>query len=46
MRLVPDLVFDVGAVALLAFVVRAIARDLALRRGERAKGQAALKHAA
>jgi nitric oxide reductase subunit B len=32
-RIVPDLVFDAGAVALLAFVVRAIAKDVALRRG-------------
>jgi nitric oxide reductase subunit B len=31
-RLVPDLVFDAGAVALLAFVVRAIVKDVALRR--------------
>ena len=35
-RLVPDLVFDVGAVALLVFVVRAIALDVALRRADRA----------
>jgi nitric oxide reductase subunit B len=44
-RVVPDLVFDVGAVALLVFVVRAIARDVALRRGE-AKGQPSLRRAA
>jgi nitric oxide reductase subunit B len=31
-RLAPDLVFDAGGVALLAFVVRAIAKDIALRR--------------
>jgi nitric oxide reductase subunit B len=31
-RVVPDVVFDVGAVALLAFVVRAIAVDLRVRR--------------
>src|SRR5512138_2995011 len=35
-RVVPDLVFDVGAVALLVFVVRAIAKDRALRRAEHA----------
>jgi len=33
-RVLPDLVFDAGAVALFAFVVRAIFRDLALRRAE------------
>jgi nitric oxide reductase subunit B len=32
LRLVPDLVFDVGAFALVAFLVRAIAVDLKLRR--------------
>jgi nitric oxide reductase subunit B len=38
-RVVPDLVFDVGALALLAFVVRAIAKDVAIRRAEgRAQG--------
>jgi nitric oxide reductase subunit B len=46
MRLVPDLVFDAGAVALLGFVVRAIARDLALRRAEREQGQPGLRRAA
>ena len=35
LRIVPDLVFDVGALALLAFLVRAIAVDLRLRRAER-----------
>jgi nitric oxide reductase subunit B len=39
-RVVPDLVFDVGAVALLVFVVRAIAKDLALRRADRADAAA------
>ncbi|BDG06262.1 nitric-oxide reductase large subunit [Anaeromyxobacter oryzae] len=33
-RLVPDLVFDAGALALLVFVVRAIAVDVKLRRAE------------
>ncbi|MGC3998659.1 MAG: nitric-oxide reductase large subunit [Anaeromyxobacter sp.] len=33
-RVVPDLVFDVGAVALLVFVLRAIVIDLRLRRAE------------
>ena len=33
-RVLPDLVFDAGAVALLAFVVRAIVLDVALRRAE------------
>jgi nitric oxide reductase subunit B len=46
MRVLPDLVFDVGAVALFAFVVRAIARDLALRRADRARDQASLRRAA
>jgi nitric oxide reductase subunit B len=36
-RVVPDLVFDVGAVALLAFVVRAIAVDLRVRRSAPAR---------
>ncbi|HEX9290525.1 MAG TPA: nitric-oxide reductase large subunit [Anaeromyxobacteraceae bacterium] len=35
LRVVPDLVFDAGAVALVAFLVRAIAVDLKLRREER-----------
>jgi nitric oxide reductase subunit B len=35
MRVFPDLVFDVGAGALVAFLVRAIAVDLKLRRAER-----------
>jgi nitric oxide reductase subunit B len=39
-RVVPDLVFDAGAVALLAFVVRAIAVDVAVRRAERRAGAA------
>ncbi len=34
-RVLPDLVFDVGAFALLTFVVRAIVRDVALRRADR-----------
>jgi nitric oxide reductase subunit B len=34
LRLVPDVVFLVGAASLLAFVVKAIAVDLRLRRGE------------
>jgi nitric oxide reductase subunit B len=46
LRVVPDLVFDVGAVALLVFVVRAIALDLALRRAERAGGQGTYRRAA
>ncbi|MGC4117461.1 MAG: nitric-oxide reductase large subunit [Myxococcales bacterium] len=33
MRVVPDLIFDAGALALLAFVARAIKVDLALRKG-------------
>ncbi len=37
-RVVPDLVFDVGAVALLAFVVKAVAKDAALRRAGKAGG--------
>jgi nitric oxide reductase subunit B len=46
-RVVPDLVFDAGAVALLAFVVRAIAKDVALRRAERgAQGGPSLRRAA
>jgi len=35
LRVVPDLVFDAGAVALVGFLVRAIAVDLKLRRAER-----------
>jgi nitric oxide reductase subunit B len=45
-RLVPDLVFDAGAVALLAFVVRAIAKDVALRRAGRQARAPALRRAA
>jgi nitric oxide reductase subunit B len=33
-RLVPDVVFDVGALALLAFVIRAIVVDVRVRRAE------------
>jgi len=35
LRVVPDLVFDAGAVALVGFLVRAIAVDLKLRRAEK-----------
>ena len=35
MRIVPDLIFDAGALALLAFVVRAIVVDIKVRRAER-----------
>jgi nitric oxide reductase subunit B len=35
LRVVPDVVFDAGALALVAFLVRAIAVDLKLRRAER-----------
>jgi nitric oxide reductase subunit B len=45
-RVIPDVVFDVGAVALLAFVVRAIARDVALRRAEREDGASSVRRAA
>lgn len=45
-RVLPDLVFDAGAVALLAFVVRAIARDAALRRASRGGEEARLRRAA
>jgi len=33
LRLVPDLVFDVGVLALVAFVVRAVVVDWKARRG-------------
>jgi nitric oxide reductase subunit B len=45
-RVVPDLVFDVGAVALLVFVVRAIAVDARLRRATPKAGEKALRRAA
>jgi nitric oxide reductase subunit B len=45
-RVVPDLVFDAGALALLAFVVRAIARDVTLRRAEKRTGRPPLRRAA
>jgi nitric oxide reductase subunit B len=47
LRVVPDLVFDAGGLALLAFVVRAIALDVRLRRAQPAPGaKAPLKRAA
>jgi nitric oxide reductase subunit B len=45
-RLVPDLVFVAGGVSLLAFVVRAIARDAALRKADRATAEAEVRRAA
>ncbi len=45
-RVVPDVVFIGGAAALLAFVVRAIAKDLALRRATRVEDARPLKRAA
>ncbi len=41
LRIGPDVVFDVGALALLAFLVRAVAIDSRLRRAEAAAPQAA-----
>jgi nitric oxide reductase subunit B len=38
LRVVPDLVFDAGALALLAFLVRALVVDVRLRRADRASG--------
>jgi nitric oxide reductase subunit B len=46
LRLVPDLVFDAGAVLLLAFVVRAIAKDVAIRRAERRSDPVTVRRAA
>jgi nitric oxide reductase subunit B len=43
LRVVPDVVFDAGALALVAFLVRAIAVDLKIRRRERAAGPAAVE---
>jgi nitric oxide reductase subunit B len=45
-RVVPDVVFLGGAGALLTFVIRAIARDLALRRAGRETERAAVRRAA
>jgi nitric oxide reductase subunit B len=45
-RLVPDLVFDVGAGALLVFVLRAIVKDIALRRGRSDEEQPEVRRAA
>jgi len=45
-RLVPDLIFDVGVVALLAFVVRAWVKDAAIRRAERVDGAGTARRAA
>ncbi len=45
-RLVPDLVFDVGVLALLAFVGRAVLVDAALRRAERLEDRDAPRRAA
>jgi nitric oxide reductase subunit B len=44
-RVVPDLIFDVGVVAIVAFVIRAWAKDAALRRAEPA-GELEAKRAA
>jgi nitric oxide reductase subunit B len=41
LRVIPDLVFDLGAAALIGFLVRAIAVDLKLRRADR--GSAAVE---
>ena len=41
LRVGPDIVFDVGAGALVAFLVRAIAVDLKLRRAEKTEVRAA-----
>lgn len=41
LRVIPDLVFDLGALALISFLVRAIAVDLKLRRADR--GSAAVE---
>jgi nitric oxide reductase subunit B len=46
MRVLPDLVFDAGAILLLTFVVRAIVKDIALRRADRATEGATVKRAA
>jgi nitric oxide reductase subunit B len=43
MRIVPDLVFDAGAFFLIAFLVRAIAVDLKLRRAEKTAGGAEVR---
>jgi nitric oxide reductase subunit B len=45
-RLVPDLVFDAGALALLVFVVRAIVVDIRLRRAEPTPAEQTVKKAA
>jgi hypothetical protein len=43
MRVVPDLVFDAGAFCLIAFLARAIAIDLKLRRAERTEAGAEVR---
>ena len=45
-RLVPDLVFLGGAGLLLLFVVRAITRDVALRRSEKGSERTTVRRAA
>jgi len=45
-RVIPDLVFDAGAVALFAFVIRAIAVDLKLRRASPAPRAEEVRRAA
>ncbi|HVI92807.1 MAG TPA: nitric-oxide reductase large subunit, partial [Anaeromyxobacter sp.] len=45
-RLVPDLIFLAGGVSLLAFVIRAVARDAALRKAERTTEAGELRRAA
>ncbi len=46
LRIGPDIVFDLGAVALVAFLVKAIARDRALRREERGDESPPVRRAA
>jgi nitric oxide reductase subunit B len=45
-RLVPDLIFDVGVVAIVAFVIRAWVKDAAIRRAERTAGTTSVRQAA
>ncbi|MBI5480872.1 MAG: nitric-oxide reductase large subunit [Deltaproteobacteria bacterium] len=40
LRIIPDVIFDVGALALVAFLGRAILKDRALRRAERGRDAA------
>ncbi len=46
LRVGPDILFDLGAISLVAFLVKAIAKDRALRRGEQTEEEESVRRAA